>query len=82
MLILWIVYNANHRCNNGKVLNDYNNLIKEKSKEKGIEVIELNEDEYFNKDNIREYTIDDLHPNTKENILLAEKIYKAVITNY
>ena len=73
-------YILSRKVNNiGNTLDDYINLIKVKSKEKGIEVIELTEDEYFNKDNIREYTMDGLHPNTKGNIFLAEKLYNAVI---
>lgn len=67
--------------NNGNSLYDYSNLIKEKSKENGIEVIELNEDEYINKDNLREYTVDGLHPNSKGNRLMADNLYRAVITN-
>ncbi len=67
--------------NIGNSLYDYINLIKEKSKANGIEVIELSEDEYFNKDNLREYTIDGLHPNSKGHRLIADKLYKVVITN-
>lgn len=64
--------------NNGNSLYDYSDLIKEKSRENGIEVIELREDEYINKDNLREYTVDGLHPNSKGNRLMADKLYKAV----
>lgn len=67
---------------NGNSLYDYINLIKVKSKENGIELIELTEDEYFNKDNLREYTVDGLHPNSKGNRLIADKLYNAIITNY
>ena len=75
-------YILSRKVNNiGNTLDDYINLIKVKSKEKGIEVIELTEDEYFNKDNIREYTMDGLHPNTKGNIFLADKLYNAVINS-
>ena len=75
-------YILSRKVNNiGNTLGDYINLIKVKSKEKGIEVIELTEDEYFNKDNIREYTMDGLHPNTKGNIFLADKLYNAVINS-
>ncbi len=42
MLILWIVYNANHRCNNGKVLNDYNNLLAEKNTRLLLQIISEN----------------------------------------
>lgn len=66
---------------NGNGLYEYNNLIIEKSKENGIEVIELTEDEYFNKDNLREYTVDGLHPNAKGNRLLADKLYNTIIAN-
>ena len=65
--------------NNGNTLYDYSNLIKEKSIENGIEVIELKEDEYINKDNLKEYTVDGLHPNSKGNKLMADKLYEAVI---
>ena len=76
------IYILSRKVNNiGNTLDDYINLIKVKSKEKGIEVIELTEDEYFNKDNIREYTMDGLHPNTKGNIFLADKLYNAVINS-
>ena len=75
-------YILSRKVNNiGNTLGDYINLIKVKSKEKGIEVIELTEDEYFNKDNIKEYTMDGLHPNTKGNIFLADKLYNAVINS-
>ena len=75
-------YILSRKVNNiGNTLDDYINLIKVKTKEKGIEVIELTEDEYFNKDNIREYTMDGLHPNTKGNIFLADKLYNAVINS-
>ena len=67
--------------NNGNVLYDYCDLIKKKSKENGIEVVELSEDEYFNKDNLEEYTVDGLHPNSKGNRLIAYKLYEAFITN-
>lgn len=76
------IYILSKKVNNiGNTLDDYINLIKVKSKENGIEVIELTEDEYFNKDNIREYTMDGLHPNTKGNIFLADKLYNAVINS-
>ena len=66
---------------NGNTLYDYINLIKEKSQENGIEVIELNEDEYLNRDNLKEYTVDGLHPNSKGNRLIANKLYNAVIAS-
>lgn len=75
-------YILSKKVNNiGYILDDYINMIKAKSKEKGIEVIDLTEDEYFNKDNLKEYTIDGLHPNTKGNIFLADKLYEAIITS-
>ncbi len=65
----------------GNSLYDYIDVIKNKSKENGIEVIELTEDECLNKDNLRECTLDGLHPNDKGNKLMADKIYKAVVAN-
>ncbi len=65
----------------GNSLYDYINVIKEKAKENGIEVVELTEDECLNKDNLRDSTLDGLHPNDKGNKLLADKVYKEVVTN-
>lgn len=65
----------------GNSLYDYINVIKEKAKENGIEVVELTEDECLNKDNLKDSTLDGLHPNDKGNKLLADKVYKEVVTN-
>ena len=63
---------------NGNSLYEYIDIIKNEASERGINVIELDEKNYFNKDNLEKYTVDGLHPNKKGNEFLAEKLYKAL----
>ena len=50
--------------------------------ENGIEVIELKEDEYINKDNLKEYTVDGLHPNNAGYMQIADAVYRNIVATF
>ncbi len=66
---------------NGNTLYEYIDLIKKKGAENGITVVELDEKDYLNENNLREYTVDGLHLNRKGNMLVADKLYDAIIVS-
>ena len=63
----------------GISLYEYRDIIKKKASEQGLEIYELTEDEFINKDNLRELTYDGLHPNKKGYKLIADRVYSDLI---
>lgn len=66
---------------NGNTLYEYAELIKKNAIQRGVDVLELNEEDYINKDNLRELTVDGLHPNQKGYKLIAENVYNELKNN-